>query len=187
MKGYPSPHLGGAIRRATGISRRPGENAVSSTDERRRAVHAERVSAGIRALDLADLCFSDGDLERLRHRADVDEAVLKEVARGWKRPRESSEVEFDSRRFHCIFCDAMYECRRAAARRRESLASRERKRPRESREVEFASRRFHFCEAKWEPGRRASASLPAVARATGGSERGLGAFPTRRRSHLHNI
>ena len=82
MKGYPSPHLGEAIRRATGISRRPGGNAVSPTDERRRAVYAERVSAGIRALNLADLYFSDGDLERFWHRADVDEAVLKEVAKG---------------------------------------------------------------------------------------------------------
>jgi hypothetical protein len=88
-------------------------------------VYAERVSVGTRALDLADLYFSDGDFERLRHRADIDEAVLKEVAKGWKRPRESREVEFDSRRSHCIFRDAMHERRRAAARRRESLASRE--------------------------------------------------------------
>ena len=34
---------------------------------------------GLRGLDLADLYFDEGDLERLRHRADVDEAVLEEV------------------------------------------------------------------------------------------------------------
>ena len=69
---------------------------------------------GTRALDLADLYFSDGDFERLRHRVDIDEAVLKEVAKGWKRPRESREVEFDSRRAHCIFRDAMHERRLAS-------------------------------------------------------------------------
>jgi len=34
---------------------------------------------GLRALDLPDLYFSEDDLERLRHRDDVDEAVLEEV------------------------------------------------------------------------------------------------------------
>jgi len=34
---------------------------------------------GLRGLDLADLYFAEDDLERLRHRADVDEAVLEEV------------------------------------------------------------------------------------------------------------
>ena len=136
--------------------------------------------------------------------------------------------EFDSRRSHCIFRDAMHERRRAAARRRESLASREGSDP-ESRArlsstlggpTEILSDLVHercravarrreldrservkatprvergrvrlsavplFAERKWEPGRLADARLPAVARATGGSERGLGASKTCRRFHF---
>lgn len=34
---------------------------------------------GLRALDLVDLYFGEDDLERLRHRADVDDAVLEDV------------------------------------------------------------------------------------------------------------
>jgi len=41
--------------------------------------HAGCRIGGLRGLDLADLYLDDDDLKRLRHRADVDEAVLEEV------------------------------------------------------------------------------------------------------------
>ena len=160
----------------------------------------------------------------------------------WKRPQESREVEFDSRRSHCILRGAgcAAQIRSSAERRLASEASEvgraERGRSPEdaaraapwaragpSSDVHFSALAFLrskmgarktsvsessggrasdrwerarsrrvpdapavplFTERKWEPGRRATASLPAVARATGGSERGLGAFPTRRWSHF---